>query len=894
MVDERKIDISIEDGKIRLEANFDADAMLGLSKIPSYSNPWAFGETYVYLFSYANVPALSLRYGLVTAVKKNVQISFADGVRTRLTEIADKDKITPTADLGMVRGREVASVVIPRIPMYVDLMRELQASPQADGSWNVPVGRIRDLVTYNDDMLPSYAKLKIGDRLRAMVSQPLPKPYDGSAESLREIPLSALHTVTGQSQSWTALSKNNASIEEKFHSLGVDNLYDLLMLAPDRYIDRSEPQPIFDLIEGETAIVVGKITDLKTPSQKVFVIVMEDDYGDTIELSFFNQARWLKNKYRVGDSIIATGVYKPWHAPNGYYSKPQIAQPQIDMVASAGALPVMPVYDRGRKVGLTSGVIMHCEQELVSRLGDKFRGPRWACEILEKNSLDAVPYGDALKTMHLPKDTKAMDRAKSALAFIELVDLMMVIENEKRDIVEKKGIAQKSDGALLEAYKKCLPYDLTGAQKRVVGEITKQMESSGRLHALLVGDVGSGKTTVMHLAALKSVDAGHQAVVFAPTEILAHQLYDVFMKIYEKMPEDARERIHPVYHAGYKGKGSTHRRNENVKAIKNGEANLIFGTQSVLNVKYHDLGFFGVDEQHKFGAKQRSTLLEIRDDDKTPDLLMQTATPIPRSMAQVYYGDLTFLELDELPAGRQPITTEWVRLRGSDLLKDRTSKVWADVVLESRKGHGTFVVCPMVEDSPKLAASSVKKTLEQLKSMLPGVKIEAVYGSQKKDEQDAIIEKFKNSEIDVLVASSVVEVGVSCEKATRMVILDANRFGIASLHQIRGRVGRSDLKSVCYLVASPFASTASRRMEAMTKTLDGWELSKTDLANRGAGSLFGTAQSGKSDLHYASLGEHSSMIEPAREEANVLLESKDRDVLVADAIKYFGSSELLA
>lgn len=893
--EDRNISVDIDGPKIILTADFDANMLLGLAKIPTYRNDWSFADEYIYSFALTGVPALSLRYALTDAVRHGVRLDFkAPAIRIKLGELANKANVEPTAELGSYNGREVAVVSAPRIPLYSDLMRELQATSRQDGTWTVPVGRIRDLVTWNDTMLPKNAKMKIGGRLRAVVNQPLPKPYDGTAESLRGIPLSALHTVTGQSQSYSSLRKDTSSIEQKLNKMGIEDLYDLLFRAPDRYIDRSEPQNIADLIEGETAIIVGQVTAFKNPSQKVFVMEVEDSFGDSIELSFFNQARWLKNKYKVGDNIIATGVYKPWHSPRGDYIKPQISQPQIDMVASAGALPVMPVYDRVKKYGLTSGVVMHCEQELVSRLGPNFKGPRWAQDLLDRHGIKDVPYGDALKTMHMPKNTTAMESATTSLAFIELVELMMLIENEQKDVEDRKGIAQKSDGSLLKAYIGCLPYSLTGAQDRVITEIKRQMEAPTRLHALLIGDVGSGKTTVMHLAALKSVEAGHQAVIFAPTEILARQLYDVFMKIYESMPEDAKAKIHPVYHAGYKGKGSTKLRNANVKAIKDGSANLIFGTQSVLNVEYKDLGFFGVDEQHKFGAKQRSALLDIRTDGLTPDLLMQTATPIPRSMAQVYYGDLTFLELDELPAGRQPIETKWIKVRGDALIKDPNAPLWHDVESEAGQGHGTFVVCPMVEDSPKMAASSVKKTLETLRGIMPALRIEAVYGSQNKEDQDKIIEAFKASEVDVLVASSVVEVGVSCEKATRMVILDANRFGIASLHQIRGRVGRSDLPSICYLVASPFANTARSRLEAMTRTLDGWELSKTDLANRGSGSLFGTAQSGQSDLHFASLGKHGWMIDDAKTDAHTLLQSEQGTLLLSDVTKYFGSQSLLS
>lgn len=885
------IDGSVD--RILLDCDFDACVLLPLNRIPTYRQEYVFGGVWKYSLHRGPIQALALRYMLMGCAKRGIGLDFVGDAKHELAELSSRVNVPHTVGLGNRHGRSVAIVTAPAIPLYMDMLRALQASPYGENQWSVPVGRIRDLLVWNDTQLPVSARLRVSSELMDAVVAPLPEPFDGSAESLRGMPLSVLSTVTGQAQSWRDIKRDSSTIEEKFHKMGIMDLYDLLMHAPDRYIDRSSPQPLGDLIEGEDAVIVGRIVEFRDPSPKVFVIVMEDTHGERVELSFFNQARWLRNKYKIGDDIIATGLYKPWHSPNGWTVKPQLSQPQIDLVASAGALPIMPVYDGSRKYGLSSPVIMHAQQELVDRLGDRFHGPAWAQGILDALHTD-VQYGQALRVMHQPRDTKALDDVVDGLALIELVMLMVLLQDAQHGDGEHPGVSNASDGALTDAYRSSLPYVLTGAQNRALGEIMEQMDSPSRLHALLVGDVGSGKTTVMHMAALKSVDAGHQAVILAPTEILARQLYDVFMGLYEKMPEDARNRIHPVYHAGYKGKGSTKRRNENIRAMRDGTANLIFGTHSVLNVEYHDLGFVGVDEQHKFGAKQRSALLDIRSDGHVPDLLMQTATPIPRSMAQIYYGDLTFLELNELPAGRQPIVTEWVKVKGEELLRRDNDPVWSDIINEAGKGHGTFIVCPMVEDTPKLAASSVKKTLDKARELLPGLSVEAVYGSQDKKEQDRIIEEFRDGTVDVLVASSVVEVGVSCEQATRMVIMDANRFGLASLHQIRGRVGRSNLPSKCYLIASPFAVTAQSRLKAMTETLDGWELSKTDLANRGSGSLFGTSQSGGSDMHFMSLSKHERFIKPAKTMAAALLKSKNGPTIVQDAGKYFGNRDILS
>ena len=904
------IKISLDGEKIRLSAGKPLSGPLALEEIPTCRPSLVFAGQWSYEMAKAPVVALSLQEKLFQGMQAGAVLDFGEDSAATKAELSAvcRQAEKPTGEWDSRRERFVISTSMT--PNVRKTLTRCKASPLADGRWGVPVSSLRDFLRLNAT-LSRRIRVPVPEDVESIVSETLPAPYDGTAESLKQIPVTALRTVRANAQAVSLLKADRSSIAVKLGKMGVDSLYDLLMLRPRRYIDRSAPQTVDELIEGETATIVGTVKEWKKPTARLLVLVLEDKNGAEISCSFFNTP-WLQKQWLPGDEVVAVGKYKPWRPASGRREYPQLNQPIIDRIDAAGAVPVMPVYSIPGRAALSSAIVMHCEQELISRLGEGFKGPRWADPALKANDVTELSYGEALKTMHLPASTASLEAAQSALAFCELVELLVWIESRKKPGDAPRGVVSDATGELTGAYRSALPYSLTGAQDRAVEALAEGMASGVNSHSLLVGDVGSGKTTVMHLAALMAVEGGHQAVVCAPTEILAKQLYDVFVKTWGKVPEPARGKVHAALHAGYKEQAEELRRLQEtdptvnggkkptaaglrralVDGVADGEINLVFGTHAVLNLEYKDLGFVGVDEQQKFGAAQRSKLLSARADGLVPDMLMQTATPIPRSIAQVYYGDVQYLRLDEMPAGRQPIVTRWVKKKGQDVVHDPDSEIWADVAAEAKKGHGTFVVCPMVADSEKTDAASVKKTMEELKGVLPEtVSVEAVYGGQAKDKQDAAILGFRDGKVNVLVASTVVEVGVSCENATRMVVLDANRFGIASLHQIRGRIGRSDLPSTCWLVAMPFNETASRRLQAMVDTLDGWKLSKTDLRNRGAGSLFGDRQSGESDLMFADLVSDARWIAPARKTALDLLSGPESKAVVEEARKYFGLEE---
>ena len=881
------IDVDEDKSMIHVHLDQPCGGRLGLADVPTCHQDMPFGGRWHLSYALSPVVALSLRDVITDARRNGASVSYADPSDRIALKRVTMQNTPPTLDWDPSQKRIVA--MFPQTARYRKIMRTVFASPRKDGSWSIPVTSINDLVALNES-LPSGMRFTLSSDVDSLVHDGLPAPYDGTADSLRTLPTSVLRVVESNMQSYALRKANPMSIEEKLSIMGINSLYDLLMLRPQRYIDRSNPSDVRDLIEGETATIVGTVVEWRHPSQRLAVMDVKDRRDQPIQCSFFNAGRWFEDRYRPGDEVVLTGAYRPWKSYGGRVVA-QLSQPQVDPLESAGAVPIMPVYRTPAKAALSSMIVMHCEQELISRLGDGFRGPAWADPALKSVHI-TTSYGDALKTMHFPPTGGDGGSATAALAFCEMVQLLVWIEAHRPAADSMEGVSNRNDGSMEEGYVRSLPYELTGAQRRDVDEIRKTMESSRPLRALLVGDVGSGKTTVMHLAALNAVAAGHQAVITAPTEILATQLYGVFMDVLRTMPKSIQGKIHPVLHAGYHGRGSTKARRATIDGVKDGSINMIFGTHGVLNLDYDDLSFVGVDEQHKFGVAQRSRLLTVRPDGKIPDFLMQTATPIPRSMAQVYYGDVQYLALDELPAGRQPIVTKWVQQKGTTVVEDPDNEIWKDCLSEMRKDHGVFVVCPMVSDSEKIDAASVRKTMKTLKDSMPAdIHVEAVYGGQDRHRQDEIIMGFKNGDVDMLVASSVVEVGVSCEKATRMVILDANRFGLASLHQIRGRIGRSTLPSVCWLVAMPFNENGRTRLQAMVDTMDGWRLSKTDLRNRGTGSLFGTAQSGRSDLMFANLVRDAQWIDPARKVARSLVDGSESERMVEDARRYFDIEE---
>lgn len=882
-----RIEADMRDGLITIRSN--SQSMIeGLSSIPTFSHVRD-SDSWACAIEPIPFPMMCVTQFMMLSHKRSgARVTISPSALPVMRTESGKAR---RPSISVVDGTMVITDFTPA-PLWDGMTRRVHATSRRDGSRRVPMDMWRTLLALNESV-PEPLRMMVDGTATEAVTRPLPSPYDGSDDSLRRMPLSSLDYVSHDSQSWADRKANPSSVADKMDAMGFHSLHDVLVTPPLRYIDRSNPQDIRELMDGEDATIIGTIASIDDVSDRLTVIKVSDRLGATIDCSFFNASKWLRRTYHPGDDVIVNGTYAPYHARNGAIY-PGMRHPDIDFADDTSS-PVIPVYHQSGKYGVSNWMMTACVDELVDRIGD-FTGPLWLEDAIRTARLDGMDdrmsYGQSLKVMHHPRTMDELTIASKSLAFAEMVEMMAIVESSR---VSGSPMPGHTDGSLTSAYKSALPYDLTPSQSDVLDGIERGMNGDAPMHALLVGDVGSGKTTMIHMAALKELEKGHQAVIIAPTEILAVQLYDVFERIHALMPAAARERIHAGLHVHRHGKGAARLTRGTLRGISDGSLNMVFGTHAVLSesVSWHDIGFIGIDEQHKFGASQRDVLLHVRDDGHVPDMMMQTATPIPRSIAQVYYGDITYLRLSEPPSGRLPIITKWVRSSGGSLLSDASNDIWSDIISEARNGHGTFIICPMVEDSPKLAAASVRKSHDVIQGIMNahGINVGMVYGSQDRDEQARVIEDFRSGAIPVLVASSVVEVGVSCEHATRMVVLDANRFGLASLHQIRGRIGRGSEQGVCWLVANAFTPSSRNRMEAMVGTTDGWALAKADMRNRGSGTLLGDIQHGASDFRYANLIDDGDWVGEARRKAIEVLSSPSAADALSDARKWFGMDE---
>jgi ATP-dependent DNA helicase RecG len=454
------------------------------------------------------------------------------------------------------------------------------------------------------------------------------------------------------------------------------------------------------------------------------------------------------------------------------------------------------------------------------------------------------------------------------------LQLMFLHRKEMAPKTEKLWPCEKN---LVEQIHKKLPFTPTGAQVRAIKEIFEALDEPSAAKILLQGDVGAGKSLVSLSACIQVVDRGAQAVVCAPTGILAQQNYDVLMQLIEYLPIDLQPKV-----AFLDGTTKTADKKFILGAMTSGEINILIGTHSVLNedIDFYKLGLVVIDEEQKFGLFQRESLLEGK---RAPHFIVQSATPIPQTTARVLYGDIHFVTIDELPPGRQKIVTEWVKENPLEITKSAQNSMWIDIASEVEKGHQVFIVTPAVWDSSKLEAANVEKTYKDLQKIFPEYKIASLYGAVAKKTQNEIIDKFRTGETNILVASTLVEVGIDIPKATRMVILSADRMGLSTLHQIRGRIGRSNLKSKCYLVSISNTAMAKSRLDIMVKSNNGMEIANVDLKNRGDGQFFSSKQSGHDTFFFAHLIDYTSLIDISKQMANELYYGKHGKQALHDA-----------
>ena len=632
---------------------------------------------------------------------------------------------------------------------------------------------------------------------------------------------------------------------EKFAKLGIETLQDLLLYFPFRYEDFQSKQ-VLDLEDGEKAVISGIVA---TPANVQYYgfkrnrLRFSIKQGEVIlAVNFFNQP-YLADKIEVGANIAVFGKWDK--AKASLTGMKLLAQVEDDLQ------PVYRVAQGISQISLIKLIKTAFDQGLDLLIEENL--PQ---VLLERYHL--LSRAEAVRAMHFPKDLAEYKQALRRVKFEELFYFQMqlqVLKMETKDV--SNGLALAWQEEQLQEKKSQLPFPLTGAQERALAEILSDLKSPAHMNRLLQGDVGSGKTVVAGLAMYAVHTAGYQSALMVPTEILAEQHFESLSQLFPELKL-----------ALLTGSMKAAERKETLSAIELGQVDMVIGTHALIQdgVQYHHLGLVIVDEQHRFGVAQRRILREKGDN---PDVLMMTATPIPRTLAITAFGDMDVSIIDQMPAGRKPIITRWVKHEQLEIVLDWIKK-------ELVKGAQVYFISPLIEESEALDLKNAIDLEEELQAYFGGdARVSLLHGKMKSDEKEAIMQDFKNKEVDILVSTTVIEVGVNVPNATIMVIMAADRFGLSQLHQLRGRVGRGDKQSYAVLVANPKTESGKKRMKIMTETTDGFVLAEEDLKMRGSGEIFGTRQSGIPEFQVADIVEDYPILEEARKVASQIVQNKE-------------------
>lgn len=634
------------------------------------------------------------------------------------------------------------------------------------------------------------------------------------------------------------------------NKIGIFTLKDLITYYPRTYEDRSKPKNLYECQDGEEvfvrAIACSRLSDIRLRGRTMQKLLIRDETA-TAEAMWFNQS-YLKSKFEQGKE------YGFYGRVSKKYGKIELMSPQFDEGNSTkNTGRIIPIYPLTYNLSQNNlrKIMENGIKEVYGNLEETL--PNY---ILDEYKLEKI--NKAVKDIHFPESFNDFNIARTRLVFEELLSVQLaLLELKNRYMNEEKGIIFDKNVKISDVINS-LPFKLTGAQRRVLEEIEGDMESDKTMNRLLQGDVGSGKTVVAMCSAYKAVKSGYQAAIMAPTAILANQHLENFKNILEKFDIKMELLI----------SGITKKKKEDIlQRLENGEIDIIIGTHALIedNVKFKNLGLVVTDEQHRFGVKQRS---KIASKGNNPDVLVMTATPIPRTLALILYGDLDISIIDELPPNRKKIETFAVN-------KNMTDRVNAFIKKQIDEGRQAYIVCPLVEENEEMDLKSVEKLYETYKTeVFPEYKVEYIHGKLKQKEKDEIMDRFKKGEIDILISTTVIEVGVDVPNSNIMVIENAERFGLAQLHQLRGRVGRGEYKSYCILKYEGKGETVRKRMKVMCDTNDGFIISEKDLELRGSGDFFGTMQHGLPEFKIANLFEDMKILKVAQEAAIKIL-SKD-------------------
>ncbi|MDR2465647.1 MAG: ATP-dependent DNA helicase RecG [Streptococcaceae bacterium] len=624
-----------------------------------------------------------------------------------------------------------------------------------------------------------------------------------------------------------------------FQTLGVETVKDLLFHFPFRYEDTSI-KPLQELADGEKVTLKGSlITEASVNyygrgNRLNFRMLVE---GNPIPVNFFNQP-YLKNKIKLGGEVL---IYGKW-------DRARSSLTGMKILDEGGEDGFSPIYHTNQSIKqyewvkfirqvLDTDVLKDVEETLPEELIQKYR---------------LMARRDAVLNMHFPKDALVYEQALRRMKFEELFLFQMKIQSIRHQEKEfGKGVEMHYDTFVVQAFLENLPFQLTDAQVRVLDEILSDMDSPNHMLRLLQGDVGSGKTIIAMTAMLAAKTAGFQSALMAPTEILALQHFEEVSASLDRIG---------VNSSILTGNTKEKERKETLIRLKEGELDVLIGTHALIqdDVEYKNLGLVITDEQHRFGVNQRRRL---REKGENPDILAMTATPIPRTLAITVFGEMDVSIIDEMPAGRQSVLTKWVKHKQMPTVLE-----WLQTEIE--KGNQAYVISPLIEESEALDLKNATDLFNDLQSFF-GVRarVDLLHGKMKGEEKKEVMRSFKEHETDILCSTTVIEVGVNVPNATVMMIVDADRFGLAQLHQLRGRVGRGNKKSYCILIANPKSENGKKRMSIMTETNNGFVLSEKDLELRGTGDVFGTKQSGLPVFHVADIVKDFRMLEVARNEA---------------------------
>ncbi len=697
----------------------------------------------------------------------------------------------------------------------------------------------------------------------------IPRPARPAARRKVARPAAPPHPLDA---SVTAVKGISDALAARFRRLGVSTVRDLLYFFPRRHLDYSQRKPIAQLQEGKEETIVANVWEAKLSfvgGRRSTEAIVGDETGN-IRVVWFNNPYVVRN-LKTNDRVVISGRVGEFRGRLVFQS-PEWEHEDAEQIHTGR---LVPLYH------LTAGLGPRQTRRLMKGFVDQ-----WSGELVDflppaiKMRQKLLDLPEAVRQAHFPDDATLKDRSRVRLAFDELFLLQLGVLSKKRDWQEgAPGIALRVDRAVLDRFLGALPFKLTAAQDKALGELLVDLARPQAMSRLLQGDVGSGKTVVATAALLMAVANGYQGAFMAPTEILAEQHFGTLRQLLSRAgpPVASGDYVcgcaglldRPLTVALLIGEVSAAAKRDLQERIAAGAVDIIIGTHALIqkDVVFKDLGLAVVDEQHRFGVSQRSAL---RKKGGSPHILVMTATPIPRTLALTLYGDLDLSVIDQLPAGRQAVRTKWLKPEQRDSAYDFIRR-------QAKEGHHqAFVICPLVEESETVQAKAATAEYERLSGeVFPDLRLGLLHGRMKADEKDEVMHTFRRGELDVLVATPVVEVGIDIPNATVMLVESADRFGLSQLHQFRGRVGRGEAQSYCLLLAEDPSEVGRMRLDIIERVYDGFKLAEEDLKLRGPGEFFGTRQSGLPDLRMAKLSD-VGLLEAARNEATSLFKEDPR------------------